>query len=141
MYLDSAYVAKYYISEAESVTIRLLVAETAPLISSSVCLAEVTCALHRHAREGKLRLSEARDLTKVFLEDIDSGFWTLIPVSDRILRSVATFVSTIPKNVYIRAADALHLTTARNEGETEIWTNDRHLLAAAPYFGLAGRTV
>ena len=26
------------------------------------------------------------------------------------------------------------------DGETEIWTNDRHLLAAVAHFGLAGRS-
>jgi hypothetical protein len=33
------------------------------------------------------------------------------------------------------------LTTARDAGELEIWTNDRHMLAAAPHFGLKGRSV
>ncbi len=26
-------------------------------------------------------------------------------------------------------------------GEREVWTNDRHMLAAAAYFGLSGRSV
>ena len=34
-----------------------------------------------------------------------------------------------------------HLVTAADSGFTEIWTNDRHMLAAAPHFGLAGRSV
>jgi len=141
VYLDSAYIAKYYVNEVDSAPLRSLVERNPPLVSSSVCLAEVSCVFHRHAREGRLSLSRAGALTKVFLEDIDSGFWTLIPITDRLLRRVATQASGIPRNVYIRAADAVHLTTAQNEGETEIWTNDRHLLNAAPYFGLAGRTV
>jgi predicted nucleic acid-binding protein len=141
VYLDSAYIAKYYVNEVDSAALRALVDKNPPLISSSVCLAEVSCVFHRHAREGRLSLSRAGALTKIFLEDIDSGFWTLIPATARVLRNVTILVSQVPQNVYIRAADALHLTTAQNEGETEIWTNDRHLLAAAPYFGLTGRTV
>jgi predicted nucleic acid-binding protein len=39
------------------------------------------------------------------------------------------------------AADALHLIIAQSQSEAEVWTNDRRLLAAAPYFGLAGRTM
>jgi predicted nucleic acid-binding protein len=36
--------------------------------------------------------------------------------------------------------DAIHTATALETGETEIWTNDRHLLAAVAHFGLAGRS-
>jgi predicted nucleic acid-binding protein len=38
------------------------------------------------------------------------------------------------------AGDAIHTATALETGETEIWTNDRHLLAAVAHFGLAGRS-
>jgi predicted nucleic acid-binding protein len=41
----------------------------------------------------------------------------------------------------LRAGDAIHLASARHEGFSEIWTNDRHMLKAASHFGLAGRSV
>ena len=43
--------------------------------------------------------------------------------------------------VLLRAGDAVHIATALDLGEEEIWTNDRHLLAAAPHFGIAGRNI
>jgi predicted nucleic acid-binding protein len=43
-------------------------------------------------------------------------------------------------DVPLRAGDAIHTATALETGETEIWTNDRHLLAAVAHFGLAGRS-
>jgi hypothetical protein len=45
-----------------------------------------------------------------------------------------------PADVPLRAGDAIHTATALETGETEIWTNDRHLLAAVAHFGLAGRS-
>jgi predicted nucleic acid-binding protein len=37
--------------------------------------------------------------------------------------------------------DAIHLATALDAGETEIWSNDRHLLAAAAAVGLDAKCV
>ena len=46
-----------------------------------------------------------------------------------------------PREIFLRTADAVHLTTAQELGERDVWTNDRHMLATAPYFGLPGRSV
>lgn len=46
-----------------------------------------------------------------------------------------------PRDLFIRTADAVHLSTAQEIGERDVWTNDRHMLAAAAYFGLTGRSV
>ena len=37
--------------------------------------------------------------------------------------------------------DAVHLLSAREHGLTEICSNDRHLLTAAPHVGMRGRNV
>ena len=141
MYLDSAYIAKFYVNEGDSAAVRSLIQRTTSLVSSWWCVAEVACVFHRHAREGQITLAQAQTLTRSILADVDSGFWTLIPVGEQLVWPVGMLVGTAPLNLFLRAGDALHLMTAQELGETEIWTNDRHLLAAAPHFGIAGRSV
>lgn len=140
MYLDSAYIAKFYVNEPDADRVRALIRRADALVSSAWCLSEVACVLHRHLREGSLNVAQARALAEAFREHIDTGFWNLAPVSDRLLRRMNLLVSAVPRDVYIRAGDAAHLVTAQDLGEAEIWTNDRHLLAAARHFGLAGRS-
>jgi predicted nucleic acid-binding protein len=41
----------------------------------------------------------------------------------------------------LRAGDAVHLASALEVGEPEMWTNDRHLRAAATHFGITARSV
>ncbi len=92
-------------------------------------------------REGAITARMARDLGKIFLEHVDEGFWNLIPTGDGLLRRAGALVISSAPTVFLRSADAVHLTTAMELGEGEIWTSDRHMLAAAPHFGLIGRTV
>ncbi len=47
----------------------------------------------------------------------------------------------LPRTVFLRAADALHLACAEEAGLHEIYSSDRHLIAAAPHFGLRAVTL
>lgn len=141
LYLDSAYVAKSYVDEPDSAKVCSLVRREAALYSSALCLAEVACALHRHVREGSLTRQQVSRLAAIFRADVDEGVWLLLPVSDALLRKVEIATQSLPRDVFLRAGDVIHLVSARDAGFAEIWTNDRHLLAAAPHFGLQGRTV
>ncbi len=64
-----------------------------------------------------------------------------MPVTRSRLERIASLVRSAPQSLFLRAGDAIHLVCALESGEREIWTNDRHLLAAAAHFGLAARTV
>ncbi len=141
MYLDSAYIAKYYVNEPDASAVRKLIRRAPYVCSSSWALVEVTCVFCRHVREGSLSIEQGRELIDLFRGHVESDLWNMKPVTDGLLRKTATLVRGLPPNVPLRAGDAIHLSTALEEGEGEIWTNDRHLLAAATHFGLAGRTV
>lgn len=141
MYLDSAYVAKYYVNEPDSLAVRKLVRKAQEVRTSAWALIEVICVFHRHVREGSLTAKQGRELIDLFRRHTDDGIWGLVPVTPALLQRTAELVRALPENVPLRAADALHLRTAIDAGETEIWTNDRHLLAAAARLGLSGRSV
>lgn len=141
MYLDSAYIAKYYVNEQDATAVRKLIRNATYIRSSSWALIEVICVFHRHMREGSLNTSQGHELIDLFRIHAEAGLWNLSPVTDALLRRTATLIRTLPPHVPLRAGDAVHLATALDTGETEIWTNDRHLLAAAPYVGVTGKTV
>jgi predicted nucleic acid-binding protein len=84
---------------------------------------------------------DARGLASRFSQHIGDGLWSLIPVHEALLRRTSALMVAAPGDLFLRTADAVHLTTAQEIGEREVWTNDRQMLAAAPYFGLRGRSV
>jgi predicted nucleic acid-binding protein len=141
MYLDSAYIAKYYVNERDAAAVRKLIRQAPHICSSSWAIVEVNCVFHRHVREGSLSAAQGHELMNFFRRHVEADLWGLIPVTDALLRRTATLIRGVPASAPLRAGDALHLATALDSGETEIWTNDRHLLGTASYVGLAGKSV
>lgn len=141
MYLDTCYIAKFYLNEPDSLPVRELVRSADQVYSSVWALAEFHAVLHRCAREGVASPEEVGDLASRFCEHVRDGLWNLIPVTEALLRRTGILMVSAPREIFLRTADAVHLTTAQELGEREVWTNDRHMLAAAPYFGLIGRSV
>lgn len=84
---------------------------------------------------------ETRDLSLRFSEHIREGLWKLAPVNEAMLRRTSALIVSAPADLFIRTADAVYLVTACEIGESDVWTNDRHMLAAASWFGLKGRSV
>ncbi|MEP7352284.1 MAG: type II toxin-antitoxin system VapC family toxin [Acidobacteriota bacterium] len=140
-YFDSAYIAKCYLHEPDSAEVRKLAGECEALHSSSLAVAELACVFHRQLREGTLTAKTAPLVQDQFRKDVHDGVWILEPITDRILRRVEVLMAKLPPSIFLRAGDAIHLVTAMELGLGEVWTNDRHLLAAADRVTLSGRHV
>jgi predicted nucleic acid-binding protein len=141
LYFDTSYIAKFYFNEPESSRVRDLVRSADAIYSSLWAMAEFHAVLHRRVREGSYSRVNASDLASRFSAHIGDGLWNLIPVTEGVLRRTSALILSAPQSLFIRTADAVHLTTAQEAGEREVWTNDRHMLASAAYFGLSGQSV
>ena len=86
----------------------------------------------------RAQVIRARDF---FLADLQSGVWSLLPITESSLLRAASSIAALPSSMYLRAGDAIHLAAAQRAGFTEIWSNDKRLLQAAPAFGLTGKSV
>lgn len=141
LYFDTAYVAKCYLHEPDGTSVRALAAQASGLFSSAWTVAELACTFHRHVREGSITARQGARLRRLFLNDLDRRAWVLFPITERLLFQVEAETASLSPSTYVRAGDAVHLVCAREAGFTEVWTSDRRMLAAAPHFGLAGRSV
>ena len=108
------------------------------ICSAAIARLEVVAVFHRKLREQAISAAAHRELHRQFTEDISRGVWRLLPATDPLLAKAQSAFETIPPTVFLRAADCLHLASASDAGFTEIYSNDRHLLAAASRFGLKG---
>ena len=92
-------------------------------------------------REGRLTLNQVNRLYDLFMTDVSENVWQLIPVTDILLRRAGGMITRQQPTGFLRVGDAMHLLTAAESGCTEIWSNDRRLLAAAHHFGLTAHSV
>lgn len=136
IYLDSAYIAKCYLLEPGSDAVLDLVEVTPGRASLRLALTEVQSVFHRHLREGKLTPADYHALSRRFEDDQAADLWHWLPITEKLIRDSVTRLQTLPASIYLRSADCLHLCAAVEAGFKEIYSNDRHLLAAAPHFGL-----
>lgn len=141
IYFDAAYIAKFYLDEPDSASVRTR-AESAGEVAC--CLhgrVEVWIAFHRKLRERALAAKDFSTLVEQFEADCEAEVWVLLPISAILVSNFAKRIRRFDPKVFLRSADALHLASAAEQGFKEIYSNDPHLLAAASHFGLRGLSV
>src|ERR1035437_2168503 len=105
----AAGVRLFHINEPESARVRELVRTADTIHSSLWALAEFHAVIHRRLREGSLSPGDARDLSSRFSEHMREGLWKLIPVNEALLRATSAPIVSAPSDLFIGAADAVHL--------------------------------
>ena len=141
LFFDATYFGKLHWREPGSTEVLALAATADEIVCSLHGRAEFCSIAFRKIREGLASAAIVRTVFAQFNTDIASGQIRLIAPTDAILDRVETVFASAPPTTYLRAADALHLATAAEAGHAEIYSNDKHLLAAAPLFGLLGVNV
>jgi predicted nucleic acid-binding protein len=136
IYFDSSYIAKCYLNETGSTSVRELAKSQTNLCCCEFGRIEVTSTFHRNWREQLLTRVQLQLIIAQFEADDEAGVWNWLPVTAELCRNTSTRILGLPTSTFIRSGDALHLASAAENGFAEIYSNDRHLLAAASFFGL-----
>lgn len=137
-YFDTAYLLKLYRPEPGYDAVRACAANVDVLVCSLLGRAELIAAAHRKVREGTATPAHVDALLAQVAADRAAGALDWLPITESHLDRVTAAFRRASSATYLRAGDALHLASAAETGFAEIYSNDRHLLAAAPLFGLRG---
>jgi predicted nucleic acid-binding protein len=137
IYFDVSYIVRLYFEDPGWEKVRALAAQ-APITCSIHGQVETVAALHRKLRESALNASEYRHVLKQFAVDCGENAYRWAPMSPDIVARAKAMFESLPRTVFLRASDALHLACAAESRFREIYSNDAHLLAAAHHFGLKG---
>ena len=98
---------------------------------------EVISAFHRKLRERAISARLYEITLQEFLNETHAGAFRWLPLSERVFERAELVYARLPATIFLRAADALHLSTASENGFREIHSNDAKLLALLPILGSA----
>jgi uncharacterized protein len=136
LFCDTSTLAKYYVPETESATVRSRLDAEDQVFLSELARAELMAVFHRRLRESKWTREEFRTLVRQFSKDDIGGYWAWVPLNGIIVEQAVKIYTTLPESVFLRTADCLHLVTALHHGFSEIYTHDIHQMQAASALGL-----
>jgi predicted nucleic acid-binding protein len=140
IYFDASYLVRLYLDEAGAEQVRALAARE-QVASSLHGRTELVAALHRAYRDGRFsRTTFLQTLDQFQLDDKAEVVGWLIP-ERKIHERAENAFRAAGAAIFLRAADAVHLACAAENGFREVYSHDRHLLAAAPLFGLRPKNV
>ena len=133
-YFDPSAMAKRYLEEEGGAAVARWIA-SGSTITSRISLVEVSSAISRGVRRGRVTEAEAAALEAAFDEDLRSI--DLVEVSEPVLRRARSLVARHP----LRAGDAIHLASAlhlkeRSARPVVLVAYDGELLRAARAEGL-----
>lgn len=140
-YFDTAYILKCYVKEYGWEQVRAFAHGRERIACSIYGRLELHAALHRKLREGEVTEQQLKVVLWQLDVDESGRLWEWLPLTPAIMTAVADTYRSLPRDPFLRTGDAVHLLSAKARGFTEIYSNDRHLLAAAPHAGMTGRNV
>ena len=141
IYLDSAYIAKFYLTEADSPRVKSLAENEGRVCCSIIGRVEVAQVFHCKFREGHINKADTRALFAQFESDCITGLWIWLPLTEDLIAETVIAFRRLQHAMPLRTADAIHLTTAKQHGIAVIYTNDQRMLAATGFFKLSGKSV
>jgi predicted nucleic acid-binding protein len=140
LYFDTSYLVRLYLEDEGFDLIRSL-AETTAIACSFHGEIETIAAFHRAYREKRLNHAKYSYLLDQFQDDNKDGAFNWLPVGREVIPKLEKVYRNASSTFFLRAADALHLICARENGFTEIYSHDARMLAAASAFGLKAKNI
>lgn len=140
-YFDTAYILKCYVKEHGWEKVRTFAQHRERIVCSIYGRLELHAALHRKLRESELTERQLDIILRQLSVDESMRLWEWLPLSTVVINAVSNTFTSLSPNVFLRTGDAIHLLSAKVYGFTEVYSNDKRLLAAASHVGVRGRDV
>jgi|ERR1017187_3703019 predicted nucleic acid-binding protein len=140
-YWDTSTLVKLYAKEPNSAAFEAhVLSASVGTVTSRIAIYEARATFRRKEAEGILQSEAAQTLYNELLQDVATGEVRLIELGADIERAygqVLTLCYQHSPMIPLRTLDALHLASARADGQTELVATDRRMRDAAKLLGFS----
>lgn len=137
-YIDTSFLAPYYLPEAASETVekKLRSLPEGSLVISPLIRVEFASLLSRKFRTKEMEEADARRTMAALDRHLSAGSLRMLAMVARDFRQATEWIMAM--KYPLRAADAIHLAVAARQ-DAVLWTLDKSLTHAAKWVGLKTR--
>ena len=129
-YFDTSALAKWYLNEAFSQEVEVLIQQEEGVGVSSLTVVEMRCLLARRVRNRDIDMLLEKKILAAFREDVRKRFLQIYPFEDQVFAAATNLIDQLADHA-LRTLDALHLALAREYSFTSLATADSTMADAA----------
>jgi uncharacterized protein len=139
-YWDTSTLSKLYLAEPDSVDFVRKAANDSVMVTAKLTLYEMRRVAFRKENDGVIQPGTAEMVLTQLIRDIAAGHVRLIEIQPRVEDEFNAVMAACYRHVPpvpIRTLDALHIASARADGQSELVATDKRMREAAKLFGLS----
>jgi uncharacterized protein len=136
MFCDTSTLVKYYVNEAESDAVRARIDQAEEVTLSSLARVEVMSVFHRYWRERLWSREQFLRAVERFEQDDLGGALSWVGLNEAVVAYSANIYTRLSDDLFVRASDCLHISTALHSNYREFHTHDLRQAKAAEALGL-----
>jgi predicted nucleic acid-binding protein len=140
-YWDTSTLVKLYAQEPDSAAFEgHVLGSPGGTVTSRIALYEAQATFQRKEAEGILQPGTAQILCNELLQDVAAGEVQLVELSADVERTYGQVLTACYQHspmIPLRTLDAIHLASARADGQTELVATDKRIRDAAKLLGFS----
>jgi predicted nucleic acid-binding protein len=139
-YWDTSALGKLYLPEPDSAAFVHKAADDSVIVTTRLTLYEMRRVAFRKESEGFTQTGTAESVSTQLNQDVTDGQLRIVQLDARVEAEFDGIMATCYRHtppVPIRTFDALHLASARADGQTELVATDKRMRDAAKLLGFS----
>ena len=139
-YWDTSTLAKLYVPEKDSGILAQYALDRPAIVTAKLAVFEMRHVVFRKESEGQIQAGSADEVLAKFTADLANRIFPVLDLTSPIeaeFNGIMDYCYRRKPPLLIRTFDAIHLASARSNGETELFSTDKRMREGGALLGFS----